>query len=233
MQEAISETEKAKRGKGPAARSRRLPADREAARGRWEVFAAEFEANGRNGTQAAEAAGFSTPRSASKRLLKNPKVQALIKAQRAKQLGRVEAQHDLSLDKIVAELAEQAFANLDDFVRVEGDDFVLDLPKTTRAQRGVISEITTEVYTEGGGEDARQVKRTKVKFYDKQKALLELGKHFGFQKQANADASAAGIAAFFQSLMGSALPVGHQRTVGVAIRQGPAEPRDITPAGEP
>ena len=39
--------------------------------------------------------------------------------------------------------------------------------------------ITVEEYKEGGGEDARDVKRVRFKLADKRAALVDIGRHFG------------------------------------------------------
>ena len=39
--------------------------------------------------------------------------------------------------------------------------------------------MTQDEYTEGGGDNARPVKRTKFKLYDKRAALVDIGRHLG------------------------------------------------------
>jgi hypothetical protein len=47
----------------------------------------------------------------------------------------------------------------------------------TREQAAAIQEITLDAYTEGRGEQVREVKRTRFKLADKRGALELLGKH--------------------------------------------------------
>jgi phage terminase small subunit len=94
----------------------------------------------------------------------------------------------------VAELAEQAAqgvvmsqrevlelltiiarANMQDYVG--DDDITKPIQLLSREQALVVQERTVEHYTEGRGEDAREVKRVKFKLPDKLRALELLGKH--------------------------------------------------------
>ena len=142
---------------------------------RWQLFAREYVID-LNGTKAAIAAGYSekTAEAAASRLLRNVKVQALIDkltAERAKRL-------DITADRVLEELSRMAFANMLDYMGVQqnGSAFV-DLSKLTREQAAAIQEITVDEYTEGRGEEARQVKRTRFKLADKRGSLELLGKH--------------------------------------------------------
>jgi|SRR5580704_560730 hypothetical protein len=42
-----------------------------------------------------------------------------------------------------------------------------------------IQELTIDEYVEGKGKDARPVRRTKIKLYDKRPALVEIGRELG------------------------------------------------------
>jgi phage terminase small subunit len=88
--------------------------------------------------------------------------------------------HEVTVDRIVQELAKIAFANMLDFITVQSDGTAyVDLSKLTREQAAAMGEIVTEEYTEGRGEDVRPVKRVKFKLLDKLSALDKLGKHLG------------------------------------------------------
>lgn len=117
------------------------------------------------------------------KVLANPKV-----AQRVAELQAHHAKrHDITVDKIVRELALLGFANMRDYIVTQADGTAYaDLSELTREQAAAIGEITSETYTEGGGENAREVKRTKFKLLDKRAALVDLGKHLGmFPTQMN------------------------------------------------
>lgn len=88
--------------------------------------------------------------------------------------------HDVTIDKIVRELALLGFANMQDYIVTQSDGSAYaDMSALTRDQAAAIGEITSETYTEGKGEAAREVKRTKFKLLDKRAALVDLGKHLG------------------------------------------------------
>lgn len=98
--------------------------------------------------------------------------------------AEIAARHDVTIDRIVKELALLGFSNMLDYVRTtdHGDAYV-DLSSLSREQAAAIQEIVVEEYTEGRGEDARDIKRTKFKLTDKRAALVDLGKHLGMFKE--------------------------------------------------
>ncbi len=56
--------------------------------------------------------------------------------------------------------------------------------QTSNRPRGLtraaaLQEVTVEDFTEGRGEDKRDVRRVKFKLYDKRAALVDLGRHLG------------------------------------------------------
>jgi hypothetical protein len=55
----------------------------------------------------------------------------------------------------------------------------LDFSGLTRNQTAALDEVTVDAYSEGAGEDAREVKRVKFKLHDKLGALDKLGRHLG------------------------------------------------------
>lgn len=86
----------------------------------------------------------------------------------------------LTRAKVLEELARIGFSNMMDYITInpQGEAFV-DFSQLTREQAAAIGSIDVEEYTEGRGEDARQVKRTKFRLLDKKGALVDLGKHLG------------------------------------------------------
>lgn len=144
---------------------------------RAERFVTEYLVSG-NATAAAKAAGYS-PRSAEvqgSRLLSNVKIAAAVAASREAALKRA----DLTLDDIIQEARKIAFANMQDYLRVGPDgDPVLDWSALSRAQAAALMEVTVEDFTDGRGEDAREVRKVKFKLADKLKALISLGQHLG------------------------------------------------------
>lgn len=134
-----------------------------------------------NGARSAIRAGYSaaTARQIGSQLLANINV--------SNEIARLEAlalrRHDITQDRVLAELAKLGFANMQDFVRLTPDgDPVVDLSDVSRAKFAAITELTVEDFTDGRGENARDVRRIKVKMADKTKALENIAKHLGMLK---------------------------------------------------
>lgn len=117
------------------------------------------------------------------RLLKSPKVALMVE-----QLQQAAAKrNEITVDRIVRELSLIGFANMLDYIQTQEDGSAyIDLSKLSREQAAAIGEVTSETYYEGGGEDAKAVKRTKFKLIDKRGALVDLGKHLGMFEKDNA-----------------------------------------------
>lgn len=86
----------------------------------------------------------------------------------------------ITKEAVLTELAKIGFSNMLDYIKPQssGDAYV-DLSALTRDQAAAITEVTVDEYTEGRGDDARNVKRIKFKLADKRSALVDIGKHFG------------------------------------------------------
>lgn len=131
-----------------------------------------------NASQAAIRAGYS-PKSApvqGHENLKKPNIQKAVHEAMQARIHRTQ----MTQDEVLAELAQMARSDMGDFLTVnkEGDVF-LDLANMPNGASRLIREITQEIYLEGMGEDAREVKRTKLKLHDKLGALKLLGTHLG------------------------------------------------------
>ena len=131
-----------------------------------------------NATQAAIRAGYSekTAGVIGCENLAKPNIAAAIADARQAQSKRTE----ITADRVLNELALLGFANMADYIRIgaDGDPFI-DLSDLTREQAAAISETMVEDYYEGRGEDARQVRKVRLKFHDKRGALVDIGKHLG------------------------------------------------------
>ena len=68
-----------------------------------------------------------------------------------------------------------ARSNMLDYVGAHGQ--LLDISQLTREHGAAIHEVTYDTYMDG--EEAREVKRVKLKLYDKRAALVDLGRHHG------------------------------------------------------
>lgn len=131
-----------------------------------------------NATQAAIRAGYKPANAASVGFenLRKPKIAAEVQRAMDARAERTE----VTADRVVAELAKLAFANLADYFRLTPHaDPVIDLSTATRDQLAALTEITVDGYTDGRGYDARDVKRIRIKMADKRAALELLGRHLG------------------------------------------------------
>ncbi len=85
--------------------------------------------------------------------------------------------------RIVEEVKRVAFFNYANIMKVTSDgDPYIDLKDMTMDELSAVSETTLEDFVDGRGEDAREVRRVKVKTHDKLAALTLLTKIFGMQK---------------------------------------------------
>jgi phage terminase small subunit len=131
-----------------------------------------------NAKQAAIRAGYSA-HSATQTgcdLLAEPKITAAIETAVAERSARTK----ITADEVLLELTKLGRANMQDYMSAtDGGDPYLDFSKLTRDQASCLQEVTVEDYTEGRGENARDVKRVKFRLCDKRAALVDLGKHLG------------------------------------------------------
>lgn len=145
-----------------------------------ERFVAEYLID-LNATQAAIRAGYSakTAGAVGHENLRKPEIsKAVQEAMKAR-----EQRTEITQDRVLQELAKLGFANMQDYMRItpEGEP-VADLSQLSRDQAAAITEFTVEDFTDGRGEDSRDVRRVKFKLADKRAALVDIGKHLGMFK---------------------------------------------------
>jgi phage terminase small subunit len=131
-----------------------------------------------NATQAAIRAGYSkdTANEQGSQNLAKLSIQSAIAERQTKLAEKLE----ITQERVLAEYAKLGFANMLDYVTVQEDGSAyVDLSALTREQAAAIQEMTVDEYTEGKGEDARGVKKVKIKLSDKRGALDSIGKHLG------------------------------------------------------
>ncbi len=155
-----------------------------------ELFAQEM-AKGANGVDACIKAGYETNAKAAavsaNRIAKRPEIKARISEllERraeidAKSTERAIEKTGITKAAVLEELAKIGFANMLDYITPQADGYAyVDLSKLTRDQAAAIQEVIVEEYSEGRGEDSRDVKRVKFKLADKKGALVDIGKHLG------------------------------------------------------
>lgn len=174
---------------------------------RREIFAREFAAT-LNGAQSAITAGYSPKAASSKasQLL----TEIIVKTRVTELLAERHQKIEINALCVLQEIARCAFANMGDYITVNAaGDAYIDLSKLTREQSSAIQEITVDVYTEGRGEEAREVKRTKLKLVPKTPALEMLGRHLLLFKEREEAAAAGGnkIEIVIRSVAGEATNV--------------------------
>lgn len=142
------------------------------------------------------------------RLMQRGEVQAAIAEQ--EQLAQQRAEK--TLDDIVREQARIAFSGMSRFLRVNADgDPVIDLSACSPEDLDLLGEVSVEDVVEGRGEDARTIRKIKIKPLDRQKALDVLGRHLGMGNKAENDR----MDSFQRALLdiaarGSSMPVGRK-----------------------
>jgi phage terminase small subunit len=173
------------------------------------AFVREYLLNGRDAKNAGIKAGYapSSAHATCYKLLQGKKVPAAIAAEEA----RLRARHDITLDRIIDELARVAFGGMGDFLTVNPDGVpAIDLSKASKADLHMLDLVEVETLNSGKGDDARAVGRVlKLKRLDKMKALEILGKHFGLGNKREEEA----VDRFTQAMLelaqrGSAQPIG-------------------------
>ena len=128
-----------------------------------------------NATQAAIRAGYSEKTAAETGYenLRKPDIAEAIQAAKAARSERTE----LTIDRVVLELAKIAFSDMAHYVRFDGATAYTDFSAMPPGATAAISEIVVDEFTDGRGDGARDVKRTKFKLHGKQAALDALLKH--------------------------------------------------------
>ena len=90
----------------------------------------------------------------------------------------------VTVQAVLEELAKIGFSNIADFVDVSGDMPSIALNGVGRDKLSALSEITSETVFERNGKSGKptEVRRVKIKLWDKRAALVDLGRHLGMFK---------------------------------------------------
>ncbi|MBK1666149.1 hypothetical protein CKO38_16735 [Rhodospirillum rubrum] len=203
-------------------------------------FVACYLANGRKGAKAwreAVEAG-AAPRVASRKaaawLARDPVRAALARAERRARArtGAVIERYAITEERVLSELASLAFSRPMDLMRVTADGgAVVDLSALDERQAAAIAELTVDEYVAGKGEEARPVKRTRVKLVDKLRALTLLGLRLGLWKRPAEGARSPGLGGGFaggglSALLAEATRLAQEGAVNQEAREGAQETRE-------
>ncbi len=160
----------------------------------------------RNQLDAFIKAGYS-PKSARAnafRMMDKENIRAVIAREDAKTRQR----QTKTLDDLIEEYTKLGFTGMSRFMRIdENGQPVIDLKGCTKADLDLLAEVTIETFMDGKGDAAREVKRIRIKPYDRFKALDKLAQHLGFGADLKPQENP--LAALLKEIMdrGSALPV--------------------------
>jgi phage terminase small subunit len=145
-----------------------------------------------NATQAAIRAGYSadTARQMGSENLSKPDIEAAI----AELVVARSERTQIKADDVVKELAKIGFSNILNYMRIgENGDPYVDLRNLTADQAAALQDFHCEDYLEGRGEDARTVRKVRIKMHDKLRPLVELGKHLGMFKSQEAQGTVQAV----------------------------------------
>lgn len=114
------------------------------------------------------------------RLLKRAEFAARLSELKAGIAEAVVSAAVMDLQEVLGELSKLGRSNMKRFISVGGDstaDVITSLQDLDDADAAAIQELTVETYVEGHGDDARDVKRVRLKLHNKHAALAELRRH--------------------------------------------------------
>lgn len=128
-----------------------------------------------NVSRATVAAGYAPGSSNGAKILAKPEVQQIIRDEQRKRAVRISTNTEVSLDNVIRELATVAFG---DFRALFNEDGSLkDMSALTAAEASMLASVEVDSIGRRDGNPIRTV--SKLKRWDKVRALELLGKHFG------------------------------------------------------
>jgi phage terminase small subunit len=136
-----------------------------------------FFANGFMQKPAARDAGFTGPGYASLLFKRDD-----FKKEVDRRLKAREKRYGITKDKVLDEYAKIAFTRFDDYYTIDPvtGDAMVDLSRVTPETLSAIGEYSVDTYMEGRGDEAREVKRVRIKLADKQRALDAISRIMGY-----------------------------------------------------
>lgn len=89
---------------------------------------------------------------------------------------KINAKLEITAERIKAEIAKLAFANMEDYVAHENGDITPDLSKCNRDQMAAVQEFTVDATGGTGDGERKLILRTKFRLAPKREALELLGR---------------------------------------------------------
>lgn len=109
-------------------------------------------------------------------LLSSPNVQAFLQ----EELEKIRSRARFGIAEVVEEFRRNAFSNIENFTRLDGDQRVLDMSAATSEQLASIQSLETiETFKITDDEEKFMTRRTKLRLHSKNDALDKLLKYFG------------------------------------------------------
>lgn len=115
------------------------------------------------------------------RLLATAKVAARVAELKTQVAERVVSAKVMDLTEVLEELSKIGRGSIHNYIAAGGDysnEVIEALRDLTPEHAAAVQELTVETYMDGGGDDAREVKKVKLKLHDKRGALSELRRHY-------------------------------------------------------
>ena len=131
---------------------------------------------GEPATQAYALAGFKPNRANAARLTTNDDITARLAHLKSLVTAQVIAETAIAVADVVEELAKLGFSNMKRYAHIRSAADIAELPEEYAA---AVQELTIEEYMEGRGDDARRVKKVRIKLHGKESPLVNIGKHLG------------------------------------------------------
>lgn len=149
-------------------------------------------------------------------MLRDAKVLALIAEGRAELRAVLEHRYEITTDKLPHTLATSAFASLGDRIADDGTP-QWDFTRCGADQLSALKSITIEHFTEGSGEDAREVRKIRLEPRDRAAAVVHLLKIRGDYVERR-DGDAPTIAAIVEAIRGAVSCTSALQPRGTAAR---------------
>ena len=122
-----------------------------------------------------------------------------------------------TLNDLIETYTHLGFTGMSRFLKIdENGQPQIDLSGCSPADIDLLAEVTVETYMDGKGDAAREVRRIRIKPYDRYKALAQLALHLGLGATLDPGADKFSLAALLKEIIarGTSLPIRPQGPFG-------------------